>query len=190
MWGWRIPVRSNEKSVRANYRWVKGFNCTLADISYHTCLQLIGPRVEVNSILSGCLVFPHRIMDGREHERLFHDPNSRLPLGIVMLLSHRIPSTEKTDQNIVGMCVWAHPSISQNVGEVLHKAAEASSVKVFNLEKELSRFRLVGCGAQALLSRALHVVDTKLDPTITSSKTQEGYQHSYYNQNNVKPDYL
>ena len=72
LWGWRIPVRANEKSARANYRWVKGQqHCTLADMSFESCFQLSGPRSHVHAALKHCLAYPHRILDGREHRRLF-----------------------------------------------------------------------------------------------------------------------
>ncbi|EGD82559.1 hypothetical protein PTSG_03211 [Salpingoeca rosetta] len=70
LWGWRIPVHANEKSVRANYRWVKGAHCTMADMSYYSCFQLTGARSAVRAALGACLPYPHRIFDGREHHRL------------------------------------------------------------------------------------------------------------------------
>lgn len=46
LWGYRVPVRPSEKSVRAHYRWAHT-HATLHDLSYACWVEMSGPAAAV-----------------------------------------------------------------------------------------------------------------------------------------------
>ena len=129
LWGYRLPARRCDKSLRASYRYVKRA-CTIHDSSYYWCIEVRGSPESVLSLI-GSHVSPKPLrhvseLAKHEHSGIFADSNAT-SLGPVRVIF------SSQDDGALQAWVWAHPSSAAKILDVLTANPAGLSVRKINL---------------------------------------------------------
>ena len=148
LWGYRLPARRCDKSLRASYRYVKRA-CTIHDSSYYWCIEVRGSPESVLSLI-GSHVSPKPLrhvseLAKHEHSGIFADSNAT-SLGPVRVIF------SSQDDGALQAWVWAHPSSAAKILDVLTANPAGSSVRKINV----MRIELNGALSHDYLRHALH----------------------------------
>ncbi|XP_011309983.1 ribonucleases P/MRP protein subunit POP1 isoform X2 [Fopius arisanus] len=166
-WGYKIANFSNDRGFRASYRAVAR-HCMMQDISYYSCIELIGPegtlidKLKIHS--KEQLSFGARMyLEGsREGSLIFYKRNNS-PVGVVTFF------WRPRGQGIVrSLWIWVHPALFDEIlpeilstfgftpGEGLESfESEESGCRINSLRNSFNRFRLRGPLSVAVLSDTL-----------------------------------
>ena len=148
LWGYRLPMRRCDKSLRASYRYVKRA-CTIHDASYHSCIEVKGATQSVISLITSHVYQiprqPVPELVKHEHSGTFSDTNA-VTLGSVRIIF----STH--DNDVLQAWVWVHPSTTASILSVLTASAIDATVRKINL----IRIEVNGALTHDYLRHALH----------------------------------
>lgn len=185
-WGYRIASRPNDKCFRANYRAAAKY-CLLQDISYYTCIEIIGEENLLKTTLRAhcnpsALTFAAKkyINGHREGTLMFFKKNGYpyFPIGNVNFFWQPNKSDIQTD--IKTIWIWIHPAFYEDfLNEIISSFAfkqnnaeqgTADSIRNSNplytndagckmiiLRNALNRFRLHGPLTLNVLTKALQL---------------------------------
>lgn len=131
IWGYKLPLYSNEKCLKALYQSAMQY-ALLQDISYYGCIELSGKEETLLKQLSQLtnpelgLTFKSKIfLDGsREGTLLLFHQNS-YPYGLIgpvkFFWKPQIPFDLKTEDQLRCLWLWVHPAcIKELTDELIH----------------------------------------------------------------------
>lgn len=119
--GFKIPLHSNDRNFRANYRAIKD-HCLVQDISYYTCVELTGQRKVLLDVLKHhcgikSLTFAAKCYakGEREGSLMFFRYQSypKGPLGNVYFLWD--PFSGENENEKRSLWIWIHPAFYNDV---------------------------------------------------------------------------
>eukprot|EP00055_Hartaetosiga_balthica_P015896 m.97478 g.97478 ORF g.97478 m.97478 type:complete len:904 (+) comp8987_c0_seq1:110-2821(+) len=174
LWGWRVPLHSNEKSERMYHRSQRTA-CTIADMSFFSVFEICSSTREgMLGFMSKYLLRASAILlDTREHARVMVDPqNNREVIAPVSILCR--PSLKSEDGGNVVVWISVHPAATSRCLELLERINKEDSVTWKDISKEICRFRLSGELSHELLHRCLRIAKrepTQVDLSTSSSST-------------------
>ncbi|XP_076247354.1 POP1 ribonuclease P/MRP subunit [Calliopsis andreniformis] len=183
-WGYRIASHANDKCFKANYRAVAK-HCLMQDISYYTCIEIIGPEEVLKETLKNhCnpfeLTFSAKVFitGTREGTLMFFKKNGypTFPIGHVHFLWRPNNIGRRT------IWIWVHPSflddiIAEVVSSFEFKTHDTNSTSTNNQMIEcydyisdknckmcvhkntLNRFRFYGPLTTSVLTDALRLLN-------------------------------
>ncbi|XP_011269847.2 ribonucleases P/MRP protein subunit POP1 [Camponotus floridanus] len=187
-WGYKIPNYSNDKSFRASYRATTQ-NCLLQDISYYTCIEIVGEKNWLEATLKEHCnprkTFTAEMYTSGQKEGtvMFFKRNGypQFPIGNVDFF------WKLSETDIKTIWIWVHPAFysdflseiissfefkqnnaEQDRTDILHHLNDLytndAGCKMLVLRYALNRFRLSGPAALTVLGEALYVPSlTELD---------------------------
>ncbi|XP_070152471.1 ribonucleases P/MRP protein subunit POP1 [Polyergus mexicanus] len=200
-WGYRIANYSNDKCFRANYRAVTK-HCLLQDISYYTCIEIIGEESLLKTTLKthcnpSTLTFAAKIYTNghREGTLMFFKKNGypHFPIGNVHFF------WRPSEAGIRTIWIWVHPAFyndflseiissfefkqnnaERNTTDITHDLnylyTNDAGCKMIVLRNALNRFRLHGPLALNILKEALQIpslTELDFDPEMNRIITKE-----------------
>ncbi|KZC07365.1 Ribonucleases P/MRP protein subunit POP1, partial [Dufourea novaeangliae] len=197
-WGYRIASHANDKCFKANYRAVAK-HCLMQDISYYTCVEIIGPEGTLKETLKNhCnpleLTFAAKIFISgtREGTLMFFKMNGypQFPIGHVHFLWR--PNGNSSFRTI---WIWVHPSFLDDfINEIVSsfdfksdhtdsKCTNNQSMKPtlysnnknckMNIHKNaLNRFRFYGPKTLSVLTETLRLLNVD-EKVCTMSGTED-----------------
>ncbi|KAL6440138.1 hypothetical protein ACFW04_003032 [Cataglyphis niger] len=200
-WGCRIANYSNDKCFRANYRAITK-HCLLQDISYYTCIEIVGEENLVKTTLKthcnpSTLTFAAKIYSNghREGTLMFFKKNGypHFPIGNVHFF------WRPNETGIRTIWIWVHPAFyndflseiissfefkqnntERNMTDITHDLnyfyTNDTNCKMVVLRHALNRFRLYGPLALDVLREALQIpslAELNFDPEMNRTITEE-----------------
>ncbi|XP_072754555.1 ribonucleases P/MRP protein subunit POP1 isoform X4 [Anoplolepis gracilipes] len=200
-WGYRIANYSNDKCFRANYRAITK-HCLLQDISYYTCIEIVGEESLLKTILKAhcnpsTLTFAAKVYTNghKEGTLMFFKKNGypRFPIGNVNFF------WRPSETEIRTIWIWVHPAFynnflseiissfefkqnnaEQNITDITNDSnylyTNDAGCKMIILRNALNRFRLYGPLALNVLREALQIPslsELDFDPEMSCTITEE-----------------
>ena len=157
-WGYRIPLRRCDKSLRATYRFTAR-SSTLHDASYTECIELQASPVLLLTLLNQHLR-PAVDTQAAEQRRFCHAVDGT-PVGPVRLLWH---NNQHASPGSAQAWLFVHPSCAPDVHRALAASPGSAGVTIEHLRHQLLRFELRGPQSHAVLHHALHVDTACMTP--------------------------
>ncbi|XP_076089545.1 ribonucleases P/MRP protein subunit POP1-like isoform X2 [Mytilus galloprovincialis] len=199
-WGYRIPLHSTDKSIKACYRATQNY-CQIQDMSYLCCIEITG---EENNILEGLghltdlatgLTFGARsnINGTREgHTCVYkYDKYPFHAIGCVSYLWK--PETNQDESNLISrqLWIWCHPSCynelweelkicfkpenrDSDISELHQQTFSSGEITVISLKDTLNRHRLIGPSSNQILYQVLKPAN------ILKKEASEQWWQKYY----------
>lgn len=140
IWGYRLPLQSNQKAIKFCYRSAQKY-CLFSDLSFMQCWEIhasnileVGKLFGITSMLNGVLMNGH----------LSHNSSLICPMELLWNESKSM------------LWLWTHPSCNDQVQLAFKNIQESHSDFQFeNIASQLNRFSLIGPLKQRILGNVL-----------------------------------
>ncbi|CAF4066711.1 unnamed protein product [Rotaria magnacalcarata] len=185
LWNYRLPEKSNTKSIRPTYKSLRE-RCLLHDMSYYGCIQLEGSEEEILEKIKPLFPSANNNLTPRakmylagqfEGQCLIYKPNTEECLTPISFMW--MPPNNQQRK----LWLWCHPASydflarilislfdtsssmsteeppakkQKNGGEQQQKQLLPVTVTLLRDQQQLARFRLIGPLSMAILKHALH----------------------------------
>lgn len=170
-WGYRLPDRPCDKSLRACYR-ATSQHCLIQDISYYNCIEIEGEQDIITNHMKlvcdpnvGLSVSAKAYIRGNREGSVMLFNNSK-PIGMVYF--HWKPSNSSQRRIL---WIWLHAAFYKEALQCLVECFELKhksnyvfenplvNLRLRELKTELNRLRLTGPLANALLQESLKICE-------------------------------